>query len=91
LHAFGMTARVDRSDPIGAALLDPVRDYPDRFCVRFSNAPQPFEAPSTVSIEHPFQKPPDAIICPQEMARTESYSTCGLCWQTTRRIAFLQH
>jgi hypothetical protein len=67
LHVFGMTARCDQDDPIAAALLDLVREYRDRFCLRFSNAPQPFEAPSTVSIEHPYQKPPDAIICPEQM------------------------
>ncbi|MGH7871862.1 MAG: hypothetical protein ACREQO_06535, partial [Candidatus Binatia bacterium] len=71
------TARYDKNDPIAAALVALTRDYPDRFCMRFSNAPQPFEAASTISIEHPFQKPKDAIICPEQIGRTESRSTCG--------------
>jgi hypothetical protein len=91
LHVFGMTARIDRSDPIAAALLTLAHDCPDQFAMRFSNAPQPFPVPATVSIEHPFQKPPDAIICPEQTGRTESCSTCGLCWATARRVAFLQH
>jgi hypothetical protein len=60
--------------------------------VRFINAPYPFEAPSTVSIEHPFQKPKEAVICPEQIGRTtESYSTWGLCWATTKRVAFVQN
>ena len=46
---------------------------------------------ATVSIEHPFQKPDDAIICPQQIGKTSSCSTCGLCWQSRKRIAFIQH
>jgi hypothetical protein len=91
LHVFGFTARHDKSDAIAAALIALTRDYPDHFCMRFSNAPQPFEAASTVSIEHPFQKPKDAVICPEQTGRTESCSTCGLCWATSKRVAFLQH
>jgi hypothetical protein len=91
LHVFGFTARIDNDDPIAAALIALARDCPDRFAMRFSNAPQPFEMASTVSIEHPFQKPKDAIICPEQVGRTESCSTCALCWATPKRIAFLQH
>jgi polyferredoxin len=29
-----------------------------------------------------------AIICPAQIGRPESCSTCGLCWATTRRVAF---
>ena len=88
---FGYTARHDKSDPIAAALIALTHDYPDRFCMRFSNTPQPFEAASTISIEHPVQKPKDAVICPEQIGRTESCSTCGLCWATTKRVAFVQH
>jgi hypothetical protein len=91
LRIFGFTARHDKSDPIAAAIIALAHDQPDRFAMRFSNAPYPFEVPSTISIEHPYQKPADAIICPEQTGRTESCSTCGLCWATTRRIAFLQH
>jgi len=89
LHVWSYSARHDKDDPIFAALVALMEDHPDRFKIRFSNAP--FETPSTVTIEHPFQKPADAILCPEQVGRTESCGTCALCWTTTRRIAFLQH
>lgn len=90
LHAFGFSARWDyQNDPIAKELIDLVQRRWDRFAIRFSNAP--VDECSTVSIEHPFQKPADAIICPQQLGKTPSCSTCGLCWQTRRRIAFVQH
>lgn len=90
LHCFGFTAR-QKDDPIGAALLAIVNEFWDRFAIRFSNAPDGFEAPATISIEHERQKPDDAIVCPQQLGKTESCSTCALCWHSKRRIAFLQH
>jgi hypothetical protein len=75
------------NDPIAAALAS--LGHWDRFAMRFSNAP--LETRSTISVEHPYQVPPDAILCPEQIGRTESCSTCGLCWQSERRIAFLQH
>lgn len=90
LHAFGFSARWDyKNDPTAKALIDLVNKQWKRFAIRFSNAP--IEACATVSIEHPYQKPVDAIICPQQLGKTSSCSTCALCWQTTRRIAFIQH
>jgi hypothetical protein len=92
LHVFGFSARWDAADdPIAAALVALVEQQWDRFAVRFSNAPTPFAVPATISIEHPFQKPADAIICPEQVGKSESCSTCGFCWHSTRRIAFIQH
>lgn len=90
LRVFGYSARWDtKADPIAAVLVPLVMERWDRFAIRFSNAP--VDECSTVSIEHPIQKPADAIICPEQTGRTESCSTCGLCWQTKRRVAFIQH
>lgn len=90
LHAFGFSARWRyESDPIAKALVDLVLKRWDRFAIRFSNAP--VDECSTVSIEHPLQKPADAIICPQQIGRTQACATCALCWQSKRRIAFIQH
>lgn len=33
----------------------------------------------------------EGIQCPEEVGKTESCLTCGLCWQTTRSIRFLAH
>lgn len=90
LHVFGFSARWDyRDDEIAHALIDLAGSNWKRFAIRFSNAP--VDECSTVSIEHPFQNPADAIICPQQLGKTQACVTCALCWQTTRRIAFLQH
>ncbi len=90
LRVFGFTARIDFGiDPVADILAETVRQNWARFAIRFSNAP--LSGCATVSIEHPFQKPADAIICPAQVGKTESCSTCALCWATTKRIAFLQH
>lgn len=96
MRIFGYTARIDgKADPIARALIDLTLKHWDRFAMRFSNAP--VDECSTVSIEHPIQNPPDAIICPQQVAgadgesKVESCSLCCLCWETRKRISFVQH
>ncbi|MCS0497887.1 helix-turn-helix domain-containing protein [Ancylobacter sp. MQZ15Z-1] len=90
LHVFGFTARIDgRRDPVARALVQLTLAHWDRFALRFSNAP--VDECSTVTVEHPRQVPADAVLCPQQTGKTESCSTCALCWQSRRRIAFLQH
>jgi hypothetical protein len=89
LMVFGFTARWERDDPIAMALVPLVMAEWPRFGIRFSNAP--VDECSTVSIEHPRQKPADAIICPAQLGKTESCGACGLCWHSKKRIAFLQH
>jgi hypothetical protein len=92
LHIWGYTAHCDiKGDPIAAALASLIERHGDRFAIRFSNAPLPFPYPTTITIETERQKPADAILCPEQVGKTESCSTCALCWQTKRRIAFLQH
>lgn len=90
LHAFGYSARFDyQRDPIARALIDLVGEKWGRFAIRFSNAP--LDQCATISIEHPYQKPDDAIICPQQTGKTQCCATCALCWGTTKKIAFIQH
>lgn len=94
LHIWGYTRRVDpRRDPISHAVIRLIDRKWDRFAVRLSDGP--VQEYSTVTIDHPLQCPPDAIVCPEQWTpsgkRAESCSTCGLCWTTTRRIAFIRH
>lgn len=91
LHVWGYTARWDvKMDPIADALAVLAADIGwRRFAMRFSNAPT--EARSTISVEHPYQVPTDAVLCPEQVGKTESCSTCALCWGSEKRIAFLQH
>ena len=92
LHVWGYSARWQvENDPIAAALVAVVRRSWSRFAIRFSNAPVTLGVPVTATIESAYQKPPGAIICPEQVGRTESCSTCGLCWQSEKRVAFLQH
>ncbi len=89
LRVYGYTARWHREDPIALALLILARDQWERFAMRFSNAP--IDTCSTITIQHEGQKPADAIICPVQLGKSESCSTCALCWQSNKRIAFIQH
>lgn len=89
LHVFGFSARWERTDPIAVELVKLVMERWDRFAIRFSNAP--VDECSTISVEHPGAAPADAIVCPQQIGRTDSCSTCALCWQSKQRIAFVQH
>jgi len=56
---------------VGACAPKPrsLRAIGDRFAIRFSNAP--FETRSTISVEHPYQVPDDAILCPEQIGRAE--------------------
>jgi hypothetical protein len=88
LHLYGYTARTD--DAIADALRALARDIGwHRFAMRYSNDAFPLR--STVTIESVRQKPANAIVCPEQVGKTESCSTCALCWQSEQRIAFLQH
>lgn len=91
MRIFGYTAHIDTErDPIAYEIASMVRDDQwDRFCIRFSNGEA--RRCTTKSIEHPLAAPHDAIICPAQTNKTESCSTCALCWATTKRIAFLKH
>lgn len=90
LHAFGFSARWDYArDPVAKALVELVEANWSRFAIRFSNAP--IEAFATRSVEHPYQIEKDAVWCPQQAGKTQACSTCALCWQTTKNVAFVQH
>ena len=71
LNVYGYSARWDvKHDPIAAALASLAADVGwRRFAMRFSDAPS--ETRSTVSVEHPYQAPRDAIVCPEQIGRTE--------------------
>lgn len=88
LHVFGYTAwRLDSS--IGKEIWRLSQRQWDRFAVRLSDAPEKSERTArVVTVEHAAG---DAIICPAQTDRTDCCATCGLCWQTRRPIAFLEH
>lgn len=89
LRIFGYSARWDKGDPIADELLGLIARRWDRFAVRLSGAP--IEVRSTITVDHRRDVPADAILCPAQIGKTESCSTCALCFQTERRIAFVRH
>jgi hypothetical protein len=84
LHVFGYTHRWPKQgDGIGEAIADLNKD--DRWWVRFSDRGGVMSANVSPS------DGPEDIQCPQEVGKTESCLTCGLCWQTDKPIKFTEH
>jgi hypothetical protein len=84
LHIFGYThRRPEDKDGIGQALA--ALNDPERCWIRFSDRGGDMSANLGAS------RGADDIQCPQEIGKTKSCLTCGLCWQTTRAIGFLEH
>lgn len=87
LHVFGYTAR-QPGTPIGNALARLRDGQWDRFAIRTSGAT---EGPRTLVVDSAEAVPDGAILCPAQTGKTLSCSTCALCWQSTRPVAFLRH
>ena len=88
LHIFGYTAW-----PSGTPIGDAVAKLRDtrwrRFAVRTSGASEGLRANV---VENAAQASMDgSIVCPAQTNKTQSCSTCALCWQTKKPIAFLRH
>lgn len=80
LHIFGFT-QWPRDSEIGRAVQAINDADPERVWVRFSNAGGPMSA----NVEG------EGIPCPEQLGRTDSCMTCGLCWSTTHPISFKRH
>jgi len=81
LRLFGYTHR-PKNSPIGRGIL---RLNAAGAWVRWS------DAGGTMSANLGGARGSQDIQCPQEVGKTTSCLTCGLCWQTTRAIGFLEH
>lgn len=97
LHVFGYSAWPPAT-PIGAAVRALATERWDRFAVRLS-VPLPVNGHREAVTYWGAWPPPDdasgeldgAILCPGQRHATETCGTCGLCWGTTRNIAFAVH
>ena len=76
LHLFGYT---HRTGSIGEAIAKHLQN--DRAWIRFSDRGGDMSA--NVGGE--------GIVCPEQSGKTASCLTCGLCWTTTKAIAFIEH
>lgn len=91
LRVYGYTARDPLSDPIGVLLDKASFSMWGRFAIRFSGRMRSerstvtyYETPTTPMVG-------GCVVCPAQTGRSDCCGTCGLCWQTTRNIAFLVH
>lgn len=87
LAIYGYTAWSPSSD-IGKAITAVKRAHGGRFAIRWSNGGGASDC--TVPIRT-VDEPVNAIVCPEQTGATAACATCGLCWGTTRNIAFVEH
>lgn len=88
LAIFGYTARAPGT-PIGDAIFYLHHAQPRRFAIRWSDGDRAWGA--TRSIRSEAEAPADAFICPEQTGKTACCATCGLCWNTSKNVAFLEH
>lgn len=86
LRIFGYTHWRSET-PIGFAINRLRNRNWARFAMRTSDAQS---GPRTAVIKQASQAG-DRIICPAQTGKTANCSSCGLCWQTKKPIAFLSH
>lgn len=89
LNIYGYTHHRATS-PIGRSVKVTNLAHPSRFRVRFSDdVDEPF---STHVVRSADEISDGDVICPEQLDKTDSCTTCGLCWtQPKRRIMFLEH
>lgn len=88
LAIFGYTA-YPPSTSIGKAIKEVRELFGFRFSIRVSNDESSDTwATRTVVLPYSHRK---AIQCPEQVNRVAGCGKCGLCWNTDRNIAFVQH
>lgn len=60
-----------------------------RFAIRWSDGGEGTDG--TASIRAVGDAPPGSFVCPEQIGRTRCCATCGLCWNTTKNVAFVEH
>ena len=93
LHVFGFTAWSRTSD-VGRAILDLTRRRWDRFAIRFSGALQAQGAHVIRYMPKHHLVGNGGIVCPEQIGKTESCGTCGLCWHPAAKdkaVVFIEH
>jgi hypothetical protein len=88
LAVYGYTARKREGD-IGKAILRLKREFGRRFAIRWSNGGTGKDC--TVSVKDASQAPATSFVCPEQTGSTAACATCGLCWNTDRNVAFIEH
>lgn len=88
LACFGYTAwKLDTE--IGCEIARVKHRFGRRFAIRYSDGWGPVDC--TVPIHKESDCPPNAFVCPEQTEKTRCCATCGLCWNTDKNVAFLEH
>jgi hypothetical protein len=92
LHVFGYTSH--SKGTVFNEILELIRDYDSRFCIRFSTNNRLNNLSSTkvyYAVSDEYTKP--SVICPEQTGQTNSCLTCSLCFNSnfTKPIKFLTH
>lgn len=88
LAIFGYTAYSNQT-PIGKAIEKIREQFGFRFSIRVSNDSSMTNW-STRTVVEPFTDR-QSIQCPEQINASAGCGKCGLCWNTDRNIAFIQH
>lgn len=88
LRLFGFTAHEIDTD-IGQFVSQMNIEWPTRCRIRFSGG-ESAGGIGAIVVENT-QAEGDFVVCPAQSFRTESCSTCGLCWTMNRTVAFARH
>lgn len=100
LRIFGFTAHEPNS-PMGEMVRLMNDKYPEKCRIRFSN---PAEGLGTIDLgqqsvvvrqgelDHAAaENESETVLCPAQTGKTANCGTCGLCWSSEKRIAFMEH
>lgn len=94
LAIFGYTAHAPNKngnswEDCGTAILHFKQIYGRRFAIRWSNGKAPGDR--ALPIVRADARPAGAFICPEQTDRVDGCGKCGLCWNTDKDVAFLEH
>lgn len=88
LRIFGYTAWQPGTE-IGDAVAAVRANFGRQFAIRHSDAPP--GSFGTRTIKTADEARPGEIVCPAQTGRVGCCGECGLCWQSPRTVAFLEH
>lgn len=88
LAVFGYTAWKLNTE-IGCEVARVKGRHGRRFAIRWSDGWGAEDCAVPITFES--DCPDNAFVCPEQTGRTAACATCGLCWNSTKNVAFLEH
>jgi hypothetical protein len=88
LAIYGYTARTT-ADPIGRSIAGVKRHFGLRFAIRWSDGGK--RSDCTISIGRATDPHEGAFVCPEQTGLVDGCGKCGLCWNTKKNVAFVEH